>query len=174
MGLHLKLLREHSERLVQRMDSDTTADTRLVMDAAAALEVREFDLFVLAYQRRFERDPLPDRIEDVFAHYMFRQDVPAYVRQFAREVVTRARTGALDPAAFGVAAKPAARPDPRGPLLFWGTLGLTACFCLLLIATPSDAGRDGRLFCDRGAGSAFVGTIARSMTERPDPFGCRR
>lgn len=174
MGNQLKRLREHSERLVQRMDADTTDDGRLVMDAAAALEIREFDVFMLAYQRRFERDPLPDRIEDIFARYMFGQEAPAYVRQFAREALEQAQSGTLDPAAFGVPPKPDASPDRRGPLLVWGVLGLTLSFCWLLIVTPADAGRDGRLFCDRGASSAFIGTIARSISDRPNPLGCRR
>jgi len=173
MGHHLKRLREHSERLVQRMDADTSADGRLVMDAASALEIREFDLFVLAYKRRFERDPLPDRIEDIFARYMFVQNAPVYVRQFAREALEREQSGALDPA-FGVPAKPDAGPDRRGPLMIWGVLGLTISFCWLLIVTPADAGRDGRLFCDRGASSAFIGTVARSVSNRPNPLGCRR
>ena len=103
MALHIKRFREHSERVVQRMDGDTSDDGRLVMDAAAALDIREFDLFVLAYRRRFERDPLPDRIEDIFAHYMFSQEAPAYVRQFAREALEQAAAGALDPTEFGVA-----------------------------------------------------------------------
>jgi hypothetical protein len=174
MALHIKRFREHSERVVQRMDADTTLDGRLVMDAAAALDIREFDLFVLAYRCRFEREPLPDRIEDIFVRYMFVQAAPAYVRQFAREVLARAAAGALDPTEFGVPPKPAAAPDQRGQLLVWGVLGLTIGFCWLLTATPFNAGRDARLFCDRSASAAFVGTVARSFSERADPFNCRR
>lgn len=174
MGLHIKRLREHSERVVQRMDGDTTDDGRLVMDAAAALDIREFDVFLLAYRRRFDREPLADRIEDIFATYMFSQKAPVYVRQFAREALEQAKAGALDPTSFGVAARPAAVPDRRGPLMVWGVLGLTVSFCWLLAVTPPDAGRDGRLFCDRGVGSAFIATVARSISERPNPLGCRR
>lgn len=174
MALHIKRLREHSERMVQRMDGDTTDDGRLVMDAAAALDIREFDLFLLAYRRRFDREPLADRIEDIFATYMFSQEAPVYVRQFAREALEKASAGALDPAEFGVVPTPAAAPDRRGPLMFWGLLALTVSFCWLLIVTPADAGRDGRLFCDRSGGSAFVAQVARSMSERPNPLGCRR
>jgi hypothetical protein len=174
MGLHIKRLREHSERVVQRMDGDTTDDGRLVMDAAAALDIREFDLFLLAYRRRFEREPLADRIEDIFAQYMFSQKAPVYVRQLAREAVEKASAGTLDPSEFGVAPKPAAAPDRRGALMVWGVLGLTVSFCWLLAVTPPDGGRDGRLFCDRSSGSAFVAAVARSMSERPNPLGCRR
>lgn len=174
MAMHFKRFREHSERAVARMDGDTSADGRLVMDAAAALEIREFDLFLLAYRRRFDRDPLPDRLEDIFADYMFGQTVPGYVRQFAREAVTAAAAGTLDPAAFGVAPRPAEAPDRNGPLLFWGILALTVSFCWLVIASPADAGRDARLFCDRGPGSSFVTAVARGMNDRADPFGCRR
>ena len=91
-----------------------------------------------------------------------------------REALEQAQSGALDPTAFGVPPKPDAGPDRRGPLMIWGVLGLTLSFCWLLIITPDDAGRDGRLFCDRGAGSSFVGTVARSISDRPDPLGCRR
>jgi hypothetical protein len=174
MALHIKRFREHSERVVQRMDGDTSADGRLVMDAAALLDIREFDLFHLAYRRRFDRNPLPDRLEDIFATYMFSQEAPAYVRQFAREALEKAAAGKLDPTEFGVAPKPAAAPDRRGPLLFWGVLGLMVSFCWLLIVTPPDTGRDGRLFCDRSGGSAFVASVARSMSDRPNPLGCRR
>lgn len=174
MAMHMKRLKQHSERMVARMDSDTSADGRLVMDAAAALDIREFDVFLLAYRRRFDRDPLPERIEDIFATYMFGQETPVYVRQFAREAVSAAAAGRLDPSVFGVAPKPVPATDQRGPLMFWGVLGLTVAFCWLVIATPSDASRNERLFCDRSGGAAFVGTVARAMSERPDPFGCRR
>jgi len=174
MALHLKRLRDHSERMVRRMDADTTDDAGLVMDAAAALDIREFDLFVLAYRRRFDREPLADRIEDVFAAYMFGQEIPAYVRQFARAALAAARAGALDPADFGVPPRPPASPDRNGPLVFWGLLALIVSFCWLLVVTPADAGRDGRFFCDRGAGAGFVAAVARGMSDRPDPLGCRR
>jgi hypothetical protein len=174
MAFHIKRFREHSERVIQRMDGDTSADGRLVMDAAAALDIREFDLFLLAYRRRFDREPLPDRIEDIFANYMFTQEAPVYVRQFAREALAKAKAGVLDPSQFGVAPRPAAAPDRRGPLLVWGVLGLTLSFCWLLAVTPPDAGRDGRLFCERSGSAAFVGTVARAMSKRPDPLGCRR
>lgn len=174
MAFHIKRFREHSERIVARMDGDTSADGRLVMDAAAALDIREFDLFLLAYRRRFDREPLPDRIEDIFASYMFTQEAPVYLRQFAREALNQARAGTLDPTEFGVTPKPPAAPDRHGPLMVWGILGLTVSFCWLLAVTPPDAGRDGRLFCDRSGGAAFVGTVARAVSERPNPLGCRR
>jgi len=183
MGLPFKRnlinrLRAHSEqladRMVRRMDADTSEDARLVMDAAAALQIREFDVFVQAYRRWRDRDPLPDRIEDVFAAYMFAQQVPAYVRQFAREAVKQERAGTLDPADFGIEHPAAAGPDPRGPLLVWGTIACIIGFCGLLIATPVDAGRGGGLFCDRGPGSSYVATVARTFTGKTDPFRCRR
>jgi len=174
MAVHIQRFRKHSERVVARMDGDTSVDGRLVMDAAALLDIREFDLFVLAYRRRFDRDPLPDRIEGIFVEYMFNQKAPAYVRQFAREAATAAAEGRLDPTAFGIAPKPAAAPDERRPLVVWGVLGLTVAFCWLIIVTPFDTGRGGRFFCDRSAGSAFVGTVARAFSERADPFRCRR
>jgi len=166
-------LRERSERAVRRMDGDTSDDACQVMDAAAALDVREFELFRLAYLRWHDAEPLHDRLEGVFARYMFFQEIPPYVRQFAREALARARSGTLDPRAFGVVSRPPAAPDRRGPLLFWGMLALTVGFCGLLIATPGDRVAGG-LMCQRGGGMGYVGTVARRFTGKADPFDCRR
>jgi len=68
-------------------------DSDLATQAAAALRISEFDLFRLAYRTWHGEDPNPQRIEKIFAVYLFNQTVPTWLRQFCREVLTKALEG---------------------------------------------------------------------------------
>lgn len=70
-------------------------EVRLVQEAAAALEVREFDLFRAAYRAWYGVEPGMAALERDFVAYMFRQRLPAYVRHFARQVLAEAAAGRL-------------------------------------------------------------------------------
>lgn len=68
-------------------DAQTADDPGLVLRATALLDIREFDFFVLAHNWWFGRGPDMTALERVFAAYMFKQIVPAWVRQYAREIL---------------------------------------------------------------------------------------
>lgn len=89
-------------------DDDIEQDTLDVLSASSILEITEFRLFELAYERWFGEPPLEEKMESVYTRYMFRANAPFWVRQFCREVMVRERMGILDPTDFGVFRAPEA------------------------------------------------------------------
>ena len=79
-----------------------TPDVRDVVSACDALNVREINLFRLAFARWFGREASESELERSFMHYLFAQQAPMWVRQFTREVLRRKNEGVLDPAQFGL------------------------------------------------------------------------
>jgi hypothetical protein len=75
--------------------------TDAVPEAAALLDVTEFDFFRLAYRRRFGRQPGERMLEAVFAGYMLGAEVPPWVGGLSREVLHRRDDGTLDAEAMG-------------------------------------------------------------------------
>jgi len=71
--------------------------------AAQLLQVSEFRFFHTAYRFWFGRELPEDRMETVYANYLFKDIVPFWVAHAARTVVSRAMGGSLDPAEFGIA-----------------------------------------------------------------------
>lgn len=165
-------LKKSAEKMVRRMDSGVSEDTRSVLDASSCLDVTEFELFRLAYRRWFNAEALSERLERVFAHYMFHHEAPPYVRQFAREVLRRERDGVLRAADFGVQPAPHTPPDKRGPLLAWGMLALTVAYIAVLIATPVRS-NPASVMCAGSPGLSYTHTVAAMFTGKPDPFGCK-
>jgi len=82
---------------------DDVAD---VLEAAALLQVTEFEFFHLAYRRWYGTEIGDDGIERHYLPYMFKQQVPSWVRHLARAVIEQADQGVLDPRGFGVMPKP--------------------------------------------------------------------
>ena len=76
-------------------------DRVLVPEAASALDLREIELFRLAWWRWYDAPPNPALVERAFAAYMFHGAAPPWVRQLAYQVLARAREGRLEPADFG-------------------------------------------------------------------------
>ena len=77
-----------------------------VAHAAALLETTEFELFQIAYRRWFGHDCSAEQIEQTyFVPYMFKQDVPTWVRHFAQEVVAEDQAKRLDPRRYGIEPK---------------------------------------------------------------------
>lgn len=67
--------------------SPISPDTRLVLDAAMLLDISEFQLFELAYTDWFGDKPVIHQVECLFASYMFKGEIPTWVRQFARNIL---------------------------------------------------------------------------------------
>jgi hypothetical protein len=83
-------------------EDEIDQDTRNVLSGSSILQITEFHLFELAYQRWFGEDASEQKIESYYTHYMFQQRVPFWVRQFCREVMEQDQHDALNPAEFGV------------------------------------------------------------------------
>ena len=110
-------------------------DLRLVSEAAAALHLREFDLFRAAWQSWFGNAPDDKAVERAFVTYLFHQRVPHWVRQFARRVIQDSEAGFLDPERFGVADYPRQKPLANPGEGFVTSLYIAAVItCVILLA----------------------------------------
>ncbi len=166
-------LRRRSERIFRRLEGGVSDDANLVMDAAAALDVGEYDLFRLAWRHWHAGEPEPARLERIFAAYMFHQAIPPWVRQFTRDVLRLEGNGTLAPAKFGAARpRPPQPPVAHGPLYVAGVGALTLLFVALLIATPNDPVNGGDVVCRGGPGMALVQVAARLASGQANPFSC--
>lgn len=83
-----------------------SADVADVLEAAALLEVTEFELFRIAYRRWFGADIRDRELERHYLPYMFKKQVPPWVRQLTRSVIADAEAENLDPTAYGVLPRP--------------------------------------------------------------------
>jgi hypothetical protein len=86
----------------QYFDEDLSQGSLDLLEAAAALEVKEFTLFELAYRNWYGRRPLTHVIEAHFSNYMFHSTIPAWVGSYSRRIVELHALGRLDPRQFGV------------------------------------------------------------------------
>jgi hypothetical protein len=89
-------------------------DVTIIAAAAEALNVREYNLFNVAYAWWFSRVAGEKEVERPFMRYLMTEQAPVWVRQFAREVLERKREGRLDPRQYGL--PPAPPPLPTSGL----------------------------------------------------------
>ena len=83
-----------------------SGDVADVLEAAALLEVTEFELFRIAYRRWFHAEIDDTELERLYLPYMFHGQVPHWVRQLTRQVIGEADRDHLDPKTYGVMPKP--------------------------------------------------------------------
>jgi len=83
-------------------EQDLRPDIHAVLDAAAILDITEYELFRLAYERWHGEQVDENALEPFFVAYMFNDVVPLWVRYFSRLVLRRSRLGTLDCREFGV------------------------------------------------------------------------
>lgn len=95
---------------VRQFDENLPDDVEDVLEASAVLEIREFDMFRLAYLSWFGKECRKDVLEVHFARYMFNKIVPHWVRHYSRMILERASAGVLDREALGVYRLPDATP----------------------------------------------------------------
>ena len=91
-----------AEAKAMPFDEQIDPDIQSVLNAAAMLDVTEFELFRLAYLRWYGQVPVDEKVEPHFVAYMFRNVVPLWVRHFARKVERLFHRGELDRRALGV------------------------------------------------------------------------
>lgn len=167
-------LRWRDEGPIRRVERGVGEDGSLVLDAAAALDVREYDLFDLAWWQWRGSAPDAAALERVFVAYMFHREIPVWVRHFARNVLHCRDCGRLDRASFGVdRVRRRERPVPRGRLYVGIVAALTLMFVLVLSTMSNDDFTGPTLGCT-GGGMTFVAQVAQQFTGKANPFACRR
>lgn len=98
-------MREFSSK--KHFDEDIPVDVEEVLDVAAHLDMREFDVFHLAYSWWHGQDSTDANIEPFFVKYMFHSVVPPWVRQFTRMALRLKAEGRLNAGDFGIHRLPA-------------------------------------------------------------------
>ncbi|MDH3597823.1 MAG: hypothetical protein OEM93_23550 [Rhodospirillales bacterium] len=126
-------------RRPQDHGNDSDGLPNLVADVAAHLEVREIDVFRLAHRWWFGREPEEQALERGFAAYMFRQEMPAWLRHFARQALETESLGPEEAARLGLDRQ--AVPAPRHSRL---VVAATAAVFALLFAGILDTKHDPR------------------------------
>jgi hypothetical protein len=91
---------------VAKADDSTLEDMTLVVHAADALGVSEFELFRMAHRRWFGHEGRFGELAAAFDRYVDGDGAPAWVRDFARRIARLQAKGRLDPAEFGVQRHP--------------------------------------------------------------------
>jgi len=87
------------------LDAKPPRDVADVLESAGLLEVSEYRVIELAHAAWFgEANTRRARrsLDGYFFDYLYRDQVPPWLRAFTREVVLRAREGRFDPADYGI------------------------------------------------------------------------
>jgi hypothetical protein len=103
-----------------------------VLAASSVLSTGEFDVFRLAYASWYGRDADEELLERHFVRYMFRDQVPFWVRAFTRRVLSQERDGQLDPSQFGIERPLEQGRDTSRGLLYLFGIGLALVTLLML------------------------------------------
>lgn len=112
-------------------DENIRPDVQAVLDAAALLDITEYDVFHLAYARWHGERADEGTMEPFFVAYMFNEVVPLWVRHFARLVQELARVGTLDKMALGVDLLPSTRRMVRLGVRY--SVGIVLALLTLLV-----------------------------------------
>lgn len=145
-------------------------DVLEVMDAAALLGVREYDLFGLAWRRWSGRAADERALERKFVAYMFHQRVPPWVRHFCRDVLARQAAGTFDPRAFGVEGGVRRAHPLRLDLLYVaGTVAVALLIYVIVFRFGGEPPSPRALACDGGAGLRFLVGLAHALATRQLP-----
>lgn len=145
------------------------ADVRLVLDAANHLRISEFDLFRLAWERWTGEAADEERLEPIFAAYMFRHVVPPWARHFAREVMACADAGTLERADFGADRMRRREPLPQSKAPVWVTAAIFGAFFMLILSTNYDPQTSAPIACETGPGMRTISQIAYTLSGQPMP-----
>ncbi len=145
-------------------------DVLEVMDVAALLGVREFDLFGLAWRRWSGTAADKRALETSFVGYMFHQRVPPWVRHFCREVLARQADGTFDPRAFGVEGGIRRAYPVRLDLLYVaGTVAVAFIIYVIVFRFGIEPVSSQALACEGGAGLRFFVGLAHALAARQSP-----
>ena len=123
--------------MTQATDYNAKTNAGPIGEAAAHLEIKEFDLFALAHRWWFGRRPDPRMLERVFAAYMFAGVVPPWARQFARETLRELLSAAPDLARLGLDHRRRKAAPRHGGLIVMITVVVFALLYALILDSVS-------------------------------------
>ncbi len=127
-------------RAQRQRDTDWGAGP--ILEAAAVLEVKEFDLFALAHRWWFGRSAEARVLERVFAAYMFAGAVPPWARHYAREILRELRSAAPDLMRLGLQrTRATARPPRQARHILAAACVVFAMLYALVLETAADPER---------------------------------
>jgi hypothetical protein len=119
--------------------NETGEPERLVAEAAGRLELSEIEVFRLAHRWWFGREPAPEGLERTFAAYMFRREVPAWARHYARELLGAGDIGPAQARRLGLDRLAGPPPAPRyGGLIVSAAGAVFLVFFLAILGTTYD------------------------------------
>lgn len=81
---------------------------RQVVEAAAILEISEYELLAMAFREWFGRPPRREELDPLFGPYMFDGVTPYWAVSLARQVITAYEHGRLPESRFRAPARPRA------------------------------------------------------------------
>jgi len=170
MGNCLMDVRKHKPHGDTRRET-ARADCHAISAAAAALGVREYDFFRLAYRRWFGRLPDEAALEAAFSRYMFAQAPPPWARHLSREVLEHRRLGTLDADAFGAGRFRDRPARPRnGPIYFGAVMAIWLVLFGAILSTRYDPATSAPVpLCVTETGSYFYEAWARLIAGQPPP-----
>ncbi|MFQ5764974.1 MAG: hypothetical protein ACE5GT_08605 [Rhodospirillales bacterium] len=141
----------------------------VVVRAAEALGISEYDFFRLAFRRWSGREADNHALEQAFVAYMFHQSVPAWVRHLSREVLEQLDTGTLDPEAFGVSGFKRRYPLPRLGRFSWRLMaGVMVILLLMSLDTTYVRNPSVPMGCPGATGSMFFDRLAQFFKGGPN------
>jgi hypothetical protein len=111
----------------------TPDDGLTIAYASALLQISEFRFFHLAHIEWFGKD-IPDRrMESFFCEYLFANNIPFWVRNLSRKVLSLHKQGSLSPGDFGIKRHvPTPEMRTKGKWIIAMLLMLVAVFCFLI------------------------------------------
>jgi len=111
-------------------EEEEFAERAFVARAANILQVGEFQLLQLAYREWFGKDLPEALVSKLFAAYMLKNDVPHWARHYARSIIERDASGAIDDrrAAYHVYNHDYQVTVPRGGQRFWAAVAVLLAF----------------------------------------------
>ncbi|MEX0729208.1 MAG: hypothetical protein WED00_04150 [Aquisalimonadaceae bacterium] len=92
----------------RRASSDLDPRTRDIIQAAAMLEISEFDFMAIAFREWYGKEPACEQISAHFRPYMFGGVPPFWAHRLALEVLRLYDDGQLDRSRFGILPPPPA------------------------------------------------------------------
>ena len=85
-----------------RLDFLVDDEAKLVAFIAAILQISEYELFRIAYQKWFNRPISENRLDSLFKGYLATGDVPYWVNDFARKAHEKFKAGELNYKDYGI------------------------------------------------------------------------
>ncbi len=144
-----------------------------IVDAAARLDLGEFEVLRLSYRWWFGAEAEARALERVFAAYMFRQQCPHWARHYAREVLGARPLDARQAQRLGLG-RLHGSPPPRCPgrhvAAAAGVLAVGLFVLVLGAAFDPQGGQGQRLSCQGGGpGLVLIEELAYAAAGRRPP-----